>query len=300
MAGVHDLTMRQLQYVVAVADTLGFHRGAERCHVSQPTLSAQVAQLESALGVRIFERDRKRVLITPAGEELVLRARRVLIEAEDLVVAATRVRDPLVGTLRVGVIPTVAPYLLPEVMPKLTKSFPKLRLEFREEKTSDVVRELNFGRLDAGLLALVPEVSDLAHEEVLVDTFVVALPKGHPLARKKRISLSELENVDVLLLDEGHCFREQALALCARAGARETAFRATSLGTLAQMVSAGQGITLLPTLAVPAENRRGQLEIRPLVAPAPSRTIAIVWRHRSPLAGALQEIAATVRRAARA
>jgi LysR family transcriptional regulator, hydrogen peroxide-inducible genes activator len=295
MPSLNDLSLRQLQYVVAVADTLGFHKAAVRCHVSQPTLSAQVQQLESVLGVRIFERDRRRVLVTRAGMDIVARARRVLVEAEDLLAIATRLREPFVGTLRIGVIPTVAPYLLPEIMPKVGKAYPKLALVFREEKTADIVRELAEGTLDAGLLALEADVGACAHAEIARDSFVAALPRGHPLARKKRLDLSDLEGENVLLLDEGHCFRDQALALCSEARAAETPFRATSLATLAQMVSSGAGITLLPWMAVPVENRRGQLEVRPFGRPVPGRTIALVWRPTSPLASMFLELAKTLR-----
>jgi LysR family transcriptional regulator, hydrogen peroxide-inducible genes activator len=299
MANLHDLSVRQLQYAVAVADTLGFHKAAARCHVSQPTLSAQVLKLEEVLGVKLFERDRKRVLVTAAGQELVLRARRVLVELNDLLRTAERAREPFTGTLRVGVIPTIAPYLLPDVTPAVRKAYPKLALVFREEKTADVVRELAEGTLDAGLVALEAEIGDVARAEIARDPFVAALPNGHPLARKKRLAVSDLESEPVLLLDEGHCFRQQALALCAKAGTKETDLRATSLATLAQMVSSGAGITLLPSLAVSVENRRGQLEIRPFVKPAPGRTLALVWRPQSPLGGALTELAKILRVAAR-
>lgn len=295
MTSPNDLSLRQLQYVVAVADTLGFHKAAVRCHVSQPTLSAQVQQLESVLGVRIFERDRRRVLITRAGMDIVARARRVLVEADDLLAVATRLQEPFVGTLRIGVIPTVAPYLLPEIVPKVGKAYPKLALVFREEKTADIVRELAAGTLDAGLLALEADVGGCARAEIASDSFVAALPKGHALARKKRLDMADLEGENVLLLDEGHCFRDQALALCSEAKATETPFRATSLATLAQMVSSGAGITLLPAMAVPVENRRGQLEVRPFARPVPGRTIALVWRPSSPVASMFLELAKTLR-----
>jgi LysR family hydrogen peroxide-inducible transcriptional activator len=295
LPSLNDLSLRQLQYVVAVADTLGFHKAAARCHVSQPTLSSQVQQLESVLGTRLFERDRRRVLVTSAGADIVARARRVLVEVDDLIATATRLREPFAGTLRIGVIPTIAPYLLPEVMPKVSGKYPKLSLVFREEKTSDIVRELADGTLDAGLLALEADIGGCAYAEIAKDPFVAALPKGHPLARRKRLALSDLQDEHVLLLDEGHCFRDQALALCTKARASETTFRATSLATLAQMVSTGAGITLLPSLAVPVENRRGQLEIRPFVKPTPSRTIALVWRPRSPFAAVFMELAKTFR-----
>lgn len=292
---IQDLSLRQLQYVVAVADMLGFRRAAERCGVSQPTLSAQVQHLEHVLGVRLFERDRRRVLLTAAGEEVVARARRVLVETEDLVAVATRARDPFAGTFRVGVIPTIAPYFLPEVTQVLAAKYPSLRLIFREEKTADTVRDLWAGSLDAGLVALEAELGDLEHAEVRRDPFVVALPQGHRLAKKKRIAQRDLDDEEVLLLEDGHCFRSQALALCAKAGAREMDLRATSLATLVQMVAGSQAVTLLPDLALSVENRRAQLEIRPFVPPVPCRTLALVWRPRSPFADAFRATAATLR-----
>lgn len=295
----NDLSIRQLQYVVAVADTLGFHRAAERCGVSQPTLSAQVAQLESVLGVALFERDRRRVLVTRAGEEIVARARKVLLEVEDLIAIAGAARDPLAGTLRIGVIPTIAPYVLPEVSPVLAAKFPRLRLVFREEKTGDVAKGLASGDLDAGLVAWVPELAELSHADLLEEKFVAALPNAHRLAGKKRLVLADLEDEDVLLLDEGHCLRAQALALCSRVGAHEVGLRATSLPTLTQMVSAGQGMTLLPELAVPVENRRGQLTVRPFASPVPTRTLSLVWRPASPFAEAFESIADVLRGALR-
>jgi len=296
---ISDVSLRQLQYVVAVADTLGFRRAAERCGVSQPTLSAQVQQLEAVLGVRLFERDRNGVLLTSAGEEVVKRARRVLVETEDLLSAATRARDPFAGTFRVGVIPTIAPYYLPEVTQALAKAYPQLRLVFREEKTEDTVRDLWAGTLDAGLLALEAELGTLEHAEILRDPFVLALPKGHALARKKKVSQQDLEAENVLLLEDGHCLRSQALAVCQQAGAHETDLRATSLATLVQMVAGSSAVTLLPELAVPVENRNAQLDIREFSAPVPSRTIALAWRPRSPFAAALRATAATLRAAHR-
>lgn len=265
--------------------------------MSQPTLSAQVQHLEDVLGVKLFERDRRTVLLTAAGAEVVKRARRVLVETEDLLAVATRSRDPFAGTFRVGVIPTIAPYFLPEVTQVLAKKYPDLRLVFREEKTEDTVRDLWAGTLDAGLVALEADLGELEHADVLRDPFVVALPKGHPLSKKKRIAQSDLDDQEVLLLEDGHCLRSQALALCAKAGAREMDLRATSLATLVQMVATSRAVTLLPDLALSVENRRAQLDIRPFTQPVPFRTIALVWRPRSPFAEAFRETAATLREA---
>lgn len=292
----HAVTLRQLQYAVAIAQTLSFRRAADLCHVSQPSLSAQLAQLEDALGVRLFERSRRGVLITSAGQELVERARRILVEADDLQGAAQRLADPLAGTLRLGIIPTLSPYLLPAITPPLRKAHPRLVLLWREEKTDTLVTALDAGELDAALLALEADIGDVAREVIAKDPFVLAAPKGHPLAQKDApASPMELRNADVLLLDDGHCLREQALSFCSRARARELEFRATSLATLAQMVASGAGITLLPALSVPIERRRAALEIRPFGDPPPHRTIALVWRRTSPAAAAMKTLARTIR-----
>lgn len=292
----HDFTLRQLQYAVAVADALSFRRGAEACHVSQPSLSAQLAQLEAALGVRIFERDRRRVLLTVAGRELVERARVVLREADDLALASRRAGDPLTGTLRLGVIPTIAPYLLPRVTPALRKAYPSLTVRWIEEKTATLVRALEVGDLEVALLALEADIGDVEHEVVAHDAFVLATPTDHPLgASAAPVRAAELRGASVLLLDDGHCFREQALAFCSGAKARELEFRATSLTTLAQMVAAGVGVTVLTELSWPTEAQRAQLRVRRFTAPAPHRTIALAWRKRSPLEPALRRIAVTVR-----
>ncbi len=296
MPSLNDISLRQLEYLVAVADLLGFRRAAERCHVSQPALSAQIQQLEDVLGVKLFERDKRRVMLTPAGEDLVARARKVLTEAGDILTAASRLTDPFSGPLQLGAIPTVAPYVLPEVVPALVKKYPRVQLRLREDKTSVLIRGLEEGRLDAALLALDVELGmEVEHALIAEDPFVVAAPPGHPLQRKKQVQFQDLDEEDVMLLEDGHCFRGQALALCTRLGAREVDFRATSLTTLAQMVMSGNGLTLLPALAARLENRQGQLVVRPFAAPAPSRTIALVWRPGYPRADALRDIAGTLR-----
>ncbi|MBX3228264.1 MAG: LysR family transcriptional regulator [Labilithrix sp.] len=299
-AAAHDVSIRQLQYVVAVADTLGFHKAAERCGVSQPTLSSQIQKLEDVLGVQVFERNRQRVLVTKAGEAVVAQARRVLLDLEDLLAAATATQDPFAGTLRLAVIPTIAPYLLPWVTPAIAERWPKLRLALVEEKTEDLLASLRSGTIDAGLLALVDGMDDVAYARVREDPFVAAVPQAHPLAKKKSIALADLDDEPVLLLDDGHCLRTQALALCQRAGATETDLRATSLATLVQMVSAGVGVTLLPSIAVDVENRRGQLAIRPLAGRAQGRTIVLAWRRESAIAAPLTELAKVMAAAAKA
>ena len=293
----HAASLRQLQYAVAVADARSFRRAAEQCGVSQPSLSAQLAQLERALGVRLFERDRRRVLLTPAGEDLIERARRVLVDADDLVDAARRLGDPLAGTLAIGVIPTVSPYLLPTAAPAIRRAHPRLNVRWLEDKTENLARELHAGRLDAALLALEADLGGPLKREVIGrDPFVLAAPRAHPLGKPARpASLSELRGAHLLLLDDGHCLRDQALAVCAGARTEELAFRATSLPTLAQMVSAGAGVTLLPRMAVATESRRAHLAVRPLSDERAFRTLALVWRPTSPSGPALRKLAATIR-----
>jgi LysR family hydrogen peroxide-inducible transcriptional activator len=289
-------SLRQLQYAVAIAETRSFRRAAEICGVSQPSLSAQLAELERALGVRLFERDRRRVLLTEAGDTLVARARRVLVEADDLVGAARRLGDPLAGTLRIGVIPTVSPYLLPAAVRALRRAYPRLAVRWTEEKTGALVASLRDGTLDAALLALEANLGDLARATIGRDPFLLAAPRGHALARRAAPATpAELRGAPLLLLDEGHCLRDQALSVCASARPEELGFRATSLPTLTQMVSAGAGVTLLPEMAVPTESRRAPIALRPLADEAAFRTIGLVWRPSSPLADALRAIAATIR-----
>ena len=275
---------------------MSFRKAAELCRVSQPALSSQLALLEDAVGVRLFERDNRRVLVTSAGRALLDRALQVLLSADDLARAALRAGDPLSGTLRIGIIPTISPYLLPSLAPALKKAFPSLTVLWIEDKTDVLVRQLREGALDAALLALEAELGDVELEVVARDPFVLITPRNHPLGNKStRMHLSELHDTAVLLLDEGHCLRDQALALCAKARAEELAFRATSLSTLAQMVASGAGVTMLPALAVSTEARRAKLRVRHFVRPEPGRTIVFAWRKRAALEAALKQLTPTIR-----
>ena len=292
----YNFTLRQLQYVIAVAEMMSFRRAAELCNVSQPSLSAQVAEMEAALSVSLFERDRRGVLITAAGRELIARARRVLVEADDLAEAANRFIDPLAGTLRIGVIPTVGPYLLPHVVPALRNTYPRLTLIWIEDKTDALIRALKRGDLAAAVLALEADLDDLDHHAIAIDPFVLAVPPEHALGRGAApVRRDQLRGERVLLLDDGHCFRNQVLEFCSGNRLEELGFRATSLPTLTQMVSSGAGVTLLPTIAVPTETHRSQLSIRTLERPVPFRTIVLGWRRRSALADTLRKVAETLR-----
>jgi LysR family transcriptional regulator, hydrogen peroxide-inducible genes activator len=287
----HPVTLRQLQYVVAVADRKSFRQAAEDCHVAQPSLSAQIAQVEDALNLRIFERDRRSVALTSAGEALVARARALLIAADELTESARRLSDPFSGTLRIGVIPTVGPYLLPEVAPGLRERFPKLNFIWIEDKTAQLLESLRRAELDGAILALEAEIGDLPKVVLGRDQFLLAVAPEHPLARAKGpLKADKLEDEQVLLLDDGHCFRDQALSFCSRAGAEEAGYRATSLATLVQMAASGHYVTLLPTLAVPVENRRRTLRTRPFAPKPPGRTLALVYRRHTALENTLRTV----------
>lgn len=291
------ITLRQLQYLCAVERERSFRKAAECCHVSQPALSTQVAEAERALGIQFFERDRRGVRITRAGSELIGYARAVLVATEDLLDATTRHNDPLTGMLRIGIIPTMAPYLLPEIDPALREAFPKLELQWTEARTETLVASIREGELDAAVMALEADIGGLEHETIGEDPFLVATPAGHALAEEGTVKLKELRAHPMLLLDDGHCFREQTLEVCSRSGTKELGFRATSLSTLVQMIAGGGGATLLPRMAVDVENRRAQLVLRAFEDPSPKRTVILAWRGTSPLGEELKQLAAVARHA---
>jgi LysR family hydrogen peroxide-inducible transcriptional activator len=294
----HPVTLRQLQYVVAVAERQSFRKAAEECHVAQPSLSAQVAQVEQALGVQLFERDTHGVALTQVGRTLIERARALLLAADDFVESARVLADPFAGSLRVGLIPTIGPYLLPEVAPALHARYTKLAFVWAEERTARLVQDLARGELDAGIVALEAEIGELPRVVLGRDPFVFAAPKGHPLALGKRpLKPAELDGERVLFLDDGHCFREQALSFCSRAGATEAGYRATSLLTLVQMAAGGAGVTLLPSLSLGVENRHHQLCVRAFAPKAPFRTVAFVWRRGAALESTLKAVGETLKEA---
>ena len=285
-------TIRQFEYLVALSETLNFRRAAERCFVSQPALSAQIQKLEAILGSKLFERDPRRVIVTPAGAEAAERARTVLVACDEFLRSVAHAGDPLAGRLRLGVIPTVAPYVLPRVLPAVRKRFPKLELLIREDRTAALIEALDGGRLDLLLLALEADLRDAETLCLFEEAFVLAVPTGHPLALRKKVVQADLAGMPVLLLEDGHCLRSSALEVCRAGGAHELVdFRATSLGTLVQMVGSGIGITLLPEMAVPVEVREGEIEVRPFAAPAPLRRIGLAWRPSSPRKAAFRVLA---------
>jgi LysR family hydrogen peroxide-inducible transcriptional activator len=278
-----DLKLKDLRYLVAVADTRHFGRAAERSFVSQPTLSAQLKKLEDYHGVQLIERAPKRVALTAAGEEIVERARRILEASEEIVELAKGHRDPLAGRLKLALLPTIGPYLLPHVAARLRKQLPRLELMLYEYQTDPMLEKLHSGEIDVGILALPVQTDGLDSYELYKEPFTVALPAGHKLASRHSIKVEDLAHETLLLLEDGHCLRDQALDICSSADVHEKQdFRATSLETLRQMVAAGVGITLLPELAGRGAygNARG-VAIKPFVKPVPSRTIGAVWRKSS-------------------
>ncbi len=276
-------TVRHFEAMVAVADHLSFRKAAEACYITQPALSAQIQQAEALLGVRLFERDRRRVLVTAEGKELVARARAILADVDAFTETARGFGRPLAGTLRLGVIPTVAPYALPDAVRAIHAAYPELRLLLAEDQTARLVARTKAGELDALLLALEADLLDLEFLPLYRDPFVLTVPADHPLAEKQTISEEDLSEDEVLLLDDGHCLRDQALQICraARAGELDD-FRASSLNTLVRMVAGGTGITLLPAMAAAVEvQERDGLALRPFRDPAPVRTIGLAWRSTS-------------------
>jgi LysR family transcriptional regulator, hydrogen peroxide-inducible genes activator len=292
------MNLKDLKYLVALADTGHFGKAAERTFVSQPTLSAQLKKLEDYLGVKLVERQPKNVQLTDVGREVVVRARRMLNEGDEIVALARNNTDPFAGKLKMALIPTIGPYLLPRVMPKLRKALPNLSLMLYEYQTESLLKRLRDGEIDLGIMALPAGQDGIESRKLYEEDFTVALPIDHPLGAKSTIKVQDLKGHTLLLLEDGHCLRDQALEVCSRVDVREAEdFRATSLETLRQMVIAGLGITLLPELAVEYSfgSQRG-LAIRRFTKPAPSRTVGAVWRKSSTRAPVIAAVCGVVDR----
>jgi LysR family transcriptional regulator, hydrogen peroxide-inducible genes activator len=273
-------TFRQLEHLVLLAEHGHFGRAAAACHVTQSTLSASIKELENILQASLVDRTKRRVVLTPLGREIVERARRILRDGEDLVEAARAESEPLSGTLRMGVVPTIGPFLLPNILPRLRRIYPALRLYLVEDLTARLVEELHAGRLDIVLLALPYDCGNVEVRTLFQDPFKVALPHGHLLAGGKTVDLEQLRHTGLLLLKEGHCLRDQALAACRLADRKEIEpVEATSLHTLVQMVDNGLGATLLPQLAIDGGILSGTtLAVLPTAGQQPSREIGLIWR----------------------
>jgi LysR family hydrogen peroxide-inducible transcriptional activator len=277
------LTLRQLRYLDALGRLRHFGLAAEHCAVTQPALSTQIQELEKELGIELVERRYKNVRLTPVGEEIARRAQRILAEVSDLAEFARQRGRPLAGPLRLGVIPTIAPYLLPPVLPALRRDYPELELHIRETQTNVLLGELIAGGLDLVLLALPVSHADIETTPLFEDRFMLALPPDRQIKGRVEATPELMQDDRLLLLEEGHCLRTQALSFC---GLRQVdhidTFGASSLSTIVQMVANGMGLTLLPEISIGVEARHGEVRVIRFAEPQPSRTIGLAWRRASP------------------
>lgn len=286
------MNLRDLEYLVALGDHGNFGRAAAACGVSQPTLSTQVKKLEAALGCALVERSGRQTMLTPAGEQIAGRARRMLGHVEAIRRIADQARDPRAGSLRLGIFPTLAPYLLPHVVPAVHQALPDLNLLLVEERSEHLLQQLREGSVDAVVLAGPLAEPGLAVRPLFREEFVLAVPPSHPLADAGPVDPAVLAEESVLLLEDGHCLRDQALDVCRSSGAVEMdGFRATSLETLRHMVASGVGVTLMPRLAVERAAGPGGVATVEFTAPAPHRDIVLAWRTSSVQADLMPELA---------
>jgi len=293
-----NITLKQLRYFDALARELHFGRAAESCSVTQPALSMQIQELEQNLGIALLERTRTGVRLTSQGAEVAKRASLVLGDVRDLIEFARHGDEVLTGGLRLGVIPSIAPYLLPHLLPLLREAYPELELHVRETQTEKLLKELSEGRLDTILLALPIRGSDLEIEELFEDRFLLALPAEREVSSKLRANRAMVEEERLLLLEEGHCLRDQALSYCElRQSQSIDTFGASSLGTIVELVAAGYGITLLPEISVHVENRARNLKLIRFEEPEPSRRLGVAWRATSPRKSDFRKLAELARRA---
>jgi len=273
------MTLTELRYIVAVAQERHFGRAAERCFITQPALSLAIQKLEEELGALIFERRKKQITVTPLGEKIVQQAQRVLEEAEQIAVIAAQGKDQLVGPLRLGVIPTVAPYILPDLVPILHKRAPAMPLEIEENLTANLSAMLKHGRLDAIIIALPYEETGVLRKPLYDEPFKVVVPATHPWAKKRRIDATWLGNEKVILPHAGHCFRRQVLDQCPEISrSDEQGIQGSSLETIRQMVASGLGVTVLPCSALTAKHQNRHLVAVPFAEPVPERQIGLAWR----------------------
>lgn len=288
------MNLRDLKYLIALSEHRHFGKAAKACFVSQPALSMQIKKLEDTLGVQLLERTNKSVLLTDIGNSIVQRAQNILIHAEEIREMAKQARDPESGEMSIGLFPTLAPYLLPHIFPKLSEPFPHLEIYLVESKSHELLEKLRQGKLDAALLALPLDEPDLTVTPLFEEEFNLAVSATHPLAKKDYIRLSDLENQPLLLLEEGHCLRDQALSLCHKANTSEAKrFYATSLETLRYMVASNIGITLMPILARRPNDNVVYLPFESSCKP--SRTIGMVWRNSCARSALLKKMADQIR-----
>jgi len=289
-----NLTLRQLRYFEALARHHHFGRAAEACAISQPALSVQIKELEDGLGTALFERGARQVRLTSFGEDFALRARDILRRVDELGDMARAARGGLAGRLRIGVIPTIAPYLLPTIIGNLSRQFAGLDVHVRKTLTPRLIQELSEGRLDTAIVAL--PVSEPALTEVALFSETLLLVRPEAEADSPVPGPEALRNMRLLLLEEGHCFRDQALSFCSiQSALSRDALDGTSLSTLVQMVGAGIGVTLIPEMAVNVETRSAAVSVARFEAPEPTRTVGMIWRKSSPMAEQLMQLAEIVR-----
>ena len=272
------MNIKDLKYLVSVADLRSFSRAAEQCFISQPTLSNQIKKMEEQLGITLFERTNKKVMPTELCEQILPTMRNILLEVDHIKEIANLAQDPFSGRFKLGAFPTLSTYIFPDIVPEIKSELPNLQLILIEEKTDVLIEQLKRGTLDAALLALPIDEQSLDHQALFDDEFMLATPPDHKLTSKKHVREEDLTSEKLLLLDEGHCLRDQSLDICKRIGIDEQSFRATGLETLRQMVKAGTGITLMPSIAI-SDTEMG-IHYTPFKRP-PKRTIGLVWRKTS-------------------
>lgn len=276
------MNFRDLEYLIALEELKHFRKAAEKCFVSQPTLSGQIRKLENELNIQLMERSSRKVIFTQAGLDIVNKAKTILLEAKSLKEIAKSHNEPMQGTLHIGLIPTVAPYLLPLIIPAIKKHFPDLELFLHENQTDVLIKQLEDGELDCLMLALLPSMETLQQYTLYDEPLELALSETHPWAMKKEIAIEKLSGEHLLMLEDGHCLRDQAMGFCFAAGAIEdNSFKATSLETLRHMISADNGLTLLPQLAIPISRSQAGIKYIPFTTPVPKRTIGLICRTNS-------------------
>lgn len=280
---MHLPTLRQLHYLTLVAELKHFGKAAEKCFVTQSTLSAGIQDLETLLGAPLLERTNRKVLVTPLGKEVAIRAQTILSLAEDLVERAKFENNPLSGRLHIGIIPSISPFLLPKVLPTLRTDLPDLELVLIEQQSDELIKQLNTGEIDLAVMAFPFEIGSLKHAKFGSEPFWVALPKDHPLCENDNITASHIPNEDLMLLTEGHCFRDHALSVCQRPSTQyRTSMQGTSLYTLIEMVAGGLGVTLLPEMAIHSDMvKSADIEVRPFISDkkVAGRELGLVWRN---------------------
>lgn len=292
------IKLRDLQYLDAIAKYKHFGKAAEMCFVSQPTLSGQIMKLERYLGLTLIERQTRKVLLTTAGEQLVKQANIVLQAAENFESMAKALLDPLSGDLHIGLIPTLAPYLLPHIVPNLNRELPKVNFFLHEDKTQNLLKSLEVGVLDILILPWLEGMEKFQRYDLFDETFLLATPAHHTLSQHERVQLAHLASLSILTLEDGHCLRDQAMGYCFAAGATEDqSFRATSLETLRYMVASGVGVTLMPKLAILNREHESDVSYIPFTQPEPSRRIVLLTRKEYSRIECVNEIVSSVQRA---